>query len=325
MLPGAGSSAFIPILHAVHLIMSSRLLSLPRELRDIILEFVISAHVEPPRHPESDDTPRKASVGSNCLRIPVLPPAEQYATHGLLLTNRQLHHETKTRLRRPTAYFLDVMMVNDKELWPTWTCCPARSKESIAFIGINVRETRDRPALYLKRLHNILLNKASFTGLVEYIADICCPGHQIRKLGLNLLIPTSPERAPHVSTVQLDWFGWQGRFIQRDMRPVMSKEDIMNNESLALRLLAYRMAFFLLSVEITVSELNRVGFKPWAGGFDKKVIIVDGDKRAELERRWEGIHDPHVQSATDALNHNDNISGAISPSTPTNLPPELGL
>jgi len=306
--------------------MPSHLLSLPRELRDIILELVINAHVEPTSWPAFDHATRKVSVGSNCLRIPVLPPVEQYATYGLLLTNRQLHHETKSCLRRlPKAYALDVMMVSDNELWPTWTCCPARSKEPIDFISINVREIRDRPALYLKRLHNILLDKASFAGLVEYIADICCPGHQIRKLGLNLLTPTVPERAPHISTVQLDWFGWKGRFIQQDMRPVMSQEDVMNNESLALRLLTYRMAFFLLSVEITVSELDGVGFKPWAGGFDKKVIIVDGDRRAELIRRWEEIHDPHVQSATDALNHNDNILGALSPSTPTNLPPEHDL
>ena len=165
--------------------MSSLLLSLPRELRDMILEFVISAHVEPPRHPASDDTPRKASVGSNCLRIPVLPPAEQYATYGLLLTNRQLHHETKTCLcRLPMTYSLDLMMVNDKELWLTSTCCPARSKEPID-ISINVRESRDRPVLYLKRLHNILFDKTCFPGLVEYIVNICCPGHRFRELSLN--------------------------------------------------------------------------------------------------------------------------------------------
>ena len=105
----------------------------------------------------------------------------------------------------------------------------------------------------------------------------------------------------------------------------MSQEDVMNNQNLALRLLTYRMAFFLLSVEMKVSELDGVGFKLWAGGFDKKIITVNGDRRAELSRRCEGIHAPHVQRATDALNHSDNILGAHSPSTSTTVSPDLRL
>lgn len=306
--------------------MSSHLLSLPRELRDMILEFVISAHVEPPTCPALDDTPRKASVGSNCLRLPVLPPSEQYATYGLLLANRQMHQETTTCLRRlPMAYSLDVMMVNHKELWPTWTCCPARSKEPIDFISINVRETRDRPALYLKRLHDILLEQASFASLLEYVASVCCPGHRIRIVKLNLHTPTVSEHAPHISTVKLDWLGWRANSI-RQMHPRMSPEDAMNKEGLALRLLTYRIAFFKISdLPVTMLELEVMEHRSWATKFDEIVITVDGDGKAALIRSWEGNHAPHPHSAKDALNRSFKILGACVPSTATTFPIELRL
>ena len=272
--------------------MPRHLLSLPRELRDIILELVISAHAEPPSRPTLDDAARKASVATNCLQLPI---SQQYSAYGLLLTNRQLHQETKTRLRQlPTAYSLDVMMVNRKELWPTWTCCPARSTEPIDSISINVRDTRDKPALFLKRLSNVLLDKPSFAALLEYTASVCCPGHRIRVVKLNLHTPTVSERAPHINTVKLDWLGWRANAIKQ-MYPRMSPEDVMNNEGLALRLLTYRMTFFLLSVPVTILELDGMGWTSWVRELDEIVITVDGDGKASLIKCWEEIHAPIPQ------------------------------
>jgi hypothetical protein len=98
------------------------LLSLPRELRDQIIEHVVLFHKAPPQDPTRLQS-RVESSGDGTLRLPALSQ-ETYNASGLLGTSRQIRDETRYRLSQLNPpYSLDVM-IGDNELWPTWTCCP---------------------------------------------------------------------------------------------------------------------------------------------------------------------------------------------------------
>lgn len=114
----------------------SSLLTIPREIRDQILELVIFSHRAPPKSPTeppqeraSLDNPRRFSSWSYG------PENVKYDQQdivpnslSLLLVNRQLSAETKSTLERfPISYYLDVMIVNEQELHPTWLSVPAFS------------------------------------------------------------------------------------------------------------------------------------------------------------------------------------------------------
>ncbi|KAF2004207.1 hypothetical protein P154DRAFT_51224 [Amniculicola lignicola CBS 123094] len=112
------------------------LLSIPCELRDEIIDIVIN-DVRTIRLPGDVDVERKErsnfceylqedeTTFRSDIQHPVDPTAYQTNTIGLLLTNHQLHSETEDRLRnKPTRYFLDVFLVEEAELWPTWTSIP---------------------------------------------------------------------------------------------------------------------------------------------------------------------------------------------------------
>lgn len=110
--------------------MPSLLLSIPRELRDQILLFVVTTARVPPKdasHPEERNDPEG-----------IIPTKEfgvlyekrcQNRTERIptLLVNRQLHEETLdviARIPEKHSYKLDVMLVNEKQLWPTWLALP---------------------------------------------------------------------------------------------------------------------------------------------------------------------------------------------------------
>lgn len=123
------------------------LLDLPRELRDEILGLVLFT---PPRIPLDfscyDHQRRKLTVPSHDQQglirfyhlVKVLPNNIQYNAFfttraSLLLLNHQLNAETLSLLRRkrPSAiqYVLDIAVVNDLELWPTWISVPLLGRE----------------------------------------------------------------------------------------------------------------------------------------------------------------------------------------------------
>ena len=114
------------------------LLSLPREIRDQIIENVILYRKEPPYDPAHDVQSRQDPVEQGGLRPPLVS-SKIYNATGLLGTNAQLRDETQNRLDqlRPT-YSLDVMVV-DNELWPTWTCCPCRASRPVDEIKVSLR------------------------------------------------------------------------------------------------------------------------------------------------------------------------------------------
>lgn len=116
----------------------SSLLSLPREIRDQIIEYVVLCDNKPPRNPAHETEPRLNHTGQDALRPPKIS-SKTYNASGLLGTNTQIRDETQDRLRQlKLTYTLDVMVV-DHELWPTWTCCPARTSGLIDRVEITLR------------------------------------------------------------------------------------------------------------------------------------------------------------------------------------------
>ena len=114
------------------------LLSLPRELRDQIIEHVVLFRKVPPQDPTQCLQSRVDSSGNGTLRLPA-PSQETYNAFGLLGTSRQIRDETQYRLSQLNPpYSLDVM-IGDNELWPTWTCCPTRSSGPIDTVNVALR------------------------------------------------------------------------------------------------------------------------------------------------------------------------------------------
>lgn len=124
--------------------MSWTLLSIPPEIRDVIIETtLLSSRPVPPDITTASITPRSA-VGSLNLSPPFLSwsyglrnvkfeenPTDSNAS-SLLLTNRQLNVETRSVIgrldERVRSYELDVMVVNEREFWPTWIFVPVLTR-----------------------------------------------------------------------------------------------------------------------------------------------------------------------------------------------------
>jgi hypothetical protein len=100
-------------------------LTLPQELRDKILTLAIEAPLsllQPPA-PSEDHQSSIDNFTSFYGRINTIPT---------LLVNKQLHRETKAaidRLPNKHSYELDILLVNEVELWPTWLSVPALTSQ----------------------------------------------------------------------------------------------------------------------------------------------------------------------------------------------------
>ncbi|KAF6801087.1 hypothetical protein CMUS01_15501 [Colletotrichum musicola] len=116
--------------------MAIGLLSIPREIRDLILDqVVLLPDREPPLNPTiSQDRTRREYKGQgffdghdvwveNSQRTRI-PPAGSPNT-SILLVNQQIHDEAKALLAsKGSHYRLDVMYVKECGLWPTWLAVP---------------------------------------------------------------------------------------------------------------------------------------------------------------------------------------------------------
>ncbi|PGH09911.1 hypothetical protein AJ80_07622 [Polytolypa hystricis UAMH7299] len=110
------------------------LLDIPREIRDKIIELTISIRRHASECPAAAPQDRVGfdekswgygEVNNKYERAPAVPTYSP-----LLLVNRQLSAETTAviaRLSRNLSYSLDVMLVNEAELWPTWLSIPVLS------------------------------------------------------------------------------------------------------------------------------------------------------------------------------------------------------
>lgn len=120
------------------------LLDLPPELQELIIERVVLDHREPPSSPSKTD--RTAFEDMIYLSWQRKIYHEQRPTHtqsnsgSLLLTNRQISSITRTVLVRVklTDYVLDISMLNDVELYPTWVYVP-RLTNRVSTLTVDVR------------------------------------------------------------------------------------------------------------------------------------------------------------------------------------------
>lgn len=99
------------------------LLGIPRELRDAIIHEVLRG-CTPPTTPQDATETRFRTIGNRREKIiAVLDPPKPTAL-SLLLTNRQLCAETTEESRQNADARLDIMFVEEREIWPTWTQVP---------------------------------------------------------------------------------------------------------------------------------------------------------------------------------------------------------
>lgn len=105
------------------------LLTLPRELRDKLLSLLIACHTDAPK--EADDPENREVLNDidvsdwhygHAMHVKRLNRVDLIPT---LLVNRQLKAETEAAIELfPNDYALHAMLVNDRQLWPTWTRIP---------------------------------------------------------------------------------------------------------------------------------------------------------------------------------------------------------
>ncbi|KAF8848246.1 hypothetical protein BDZ45DRAFT_733054 [Acephala macrosclerotiorum] len=108
------------------------LLTLPRELRDQILHLIVSSRQTPQR--DASTLPLRTNLHDFKTRSWFPGAFVLYVCHGnriahfpTLLVDCQLHTETLEaieKLKDRREYELDVLLVNEQELWPTWTYMP---------------------------------------------------------------------------------------------------------------------------------------------------------------------------------------------------------
>ncbi|TDZ36025.1 hypothetical protein C8035_v009045 [Colletotrichum spinosum] len=118
------------------------LLSIPREIRDLILDHVVFLpDREPPLNPSASlQRKRREYKGKSFFdghdiwvekqQKPRAPPAGSPNT-AILLVNQQLHDEAKALLdSKGTHCRLDVMYVKECGLWPTWLAVPRTTRHA---------------------------------------------------------------------------------------------------------------------------------------------------------------------------------------------------
>ena len=115
----------------------SSLLDIPREVRSHILELVLCSSRAPPQNPATALQNRIELHDVQYHAWEYGPRNNKYEQGNyittslpLLLVNRQLFVETQSVLERLSmkhSYSLDIMFVNEQELWPTWLSVPALS------------------------------------------------------------------------------------------------------------------------------------------------------------------------------------------------------
>lgn len=116
----------------------ANLMRLPSEVRALIIDLVIFSPRLVPSAP-APETKRKRAASDYDSRSwgSALQPRASYGpdldytanSTGLSLTSHQVRSETADRLsRRPVAYELDVVLVNEQYLDPTWNLIPSVSR-----------------------------------------------------------------------------------------------------------------------------------------------------------------------------------------------------
>lgn len=150
------------------------LLTLPREIRDLILRDAISLESSPPSaHSVSSGRERLLNdvdpYWTPTTNIYVEPGLDSSAQTALLQTCRQLRAETQYILETPDArpYRLDVLLVKECGLFPTWLSFP-RHQKHIDELYVQMRVS-DRP----ENINEEWLEAARYRGDSDGSARTC--------------------------------------------------------------------------------------------------------------------------------------------------------
>lgn len=248
----------------------SSLLSLPREIRDQIIEHVIFFRKKPPKNPAHETESRQNLTGQDALRPPTIS-SRIYNASGLLGTNTQLRDETQNRLRQlKLAYSLDVMVV-DNELWPTWTCCPARISDPIDRVNISLRffsKSNDPYMVHVARTCGAILQGRKWAStslhplaaLFMHVRDVCLqPGSKDANLIKTLRFDAStgdhlgwvavmPQSGP-LSNVGLKSMFGKHRSLWNSFRSIHQYPFAGNGEEKRLELVASLKIMVLLYLQ----------------------------------------------------------------------------
>lgn len=115
-------------------------LELPLEIREYIYAYTVTSPLRPPESPPSatsdENRTRRHRKANRSTDIQLEESANRYLIHpphptglSLLLCNRQVHNEVSTTISRLARnkrihYELDCDMVNQSQIYPTWTLLP---------------------------------------------------------------------------------------------------------------------------------------------------------------------------------------------------------
>lgn len=186
-------------------------LDLPRELRDKILGLVIATPMSPPPSPadagdrtEVDVPGMRSSAGGKSVKYP--RRFNRVDSIPTLLVNHQLHNDTLNAIDRlPTkhSYEVDVMLVDEGELWPTWLSVPAISSHAdkiaatFRIFGVNRRRRggfqlgNGGPPAITWAFYNALQRLLLF-GPIGFKMNVKYMDFSIKRLELNVLTPEGP-------------------------------------------------------------------------------------------------------------------------------------
>ena len=105
------------------------LMIIPRELRDMILSFVLLENRPSPQSISEIEQQDRTFPDERSAIYSLTDPAEyRSSTSSLLLTSKQLNAEMREVMHgAPVNYKLDVKFLRDSYLVPTWTSIPVRS------------------------------------------------------------------------------------------------------------------------------------------------------------------------------------------------------
>ena len=140
--PHVSSSAYVQRTLTMSLIqqpsldIEANLLSIPREIRDLIYTALLQIPNDPPTSPE--EAGPRFRKGSSLYSVERYPEAIYAA---LLRCNRQLRDEFQEVLfaRQPVRDFRLDCMIKSDGLWPTWILLPCPGTRDIGVLNVDLR------------------------------------------------------------------------------------------------------------------------------------------------------------------------------------------
>lgn len=160
------------------------LMTLPFEVRSIIIRDAITLHRPPPRSPSASLDRKRLDILNTAIYVERSPDeAPARAQVSLLRACRQLRSDTRHVLAslRGETYVLDLMVVLDRGLLPTWCHVPGL-QESIKLVTVVVRifdPTPDLPSdweTHTYRIQDSAANSIQIL-LAQHIPRTCLHGH----------------------------------------------------------------------------------------------------------------------------------------------------